>query len=84
MRIVPTGNLIKSARSIIGWTQKNLAAEAKMQAAVLNRMERSGKNSITGSLKNLARIQDVLERHGVEMFEDNGAIGVRLTRKPKK
>lgn len=80
MRIVPTGHQLRAARSLIGWQQQQLAEAAGLHPGVMNRMEKAGKRHVGGMIKNLERVQDALEKAGVEITED----GVRLIRKPRR
>lgn len=77
MPILPTGFQLRAARSLIGWQQKDLARHANLHVGTLNRMEKSGKNRVTGSIANLEAALAALEKHGVRITET----GVELTAK---
>jgi transcriptional regulator with XRE-family HTH domain len=67
-------------RSLLGWEQKQLAEKAGLHPGTVNPMERCGNKSVAGAIRNLEKVQDALEKAGVEITED----GVRLIKKPSR
>jgi transcriptional regulator with XRE-family HTH domain len=70
---------VRAARALIGWTQNDLAREAKVSIATIRRIE-SQEGSLTGYISTLIQIQSAFEQAGIR-FLDNGAdggMGVRL------
>lgn len=72
-----TGNQIKAARSLIGWSQAQLAEAAGLSVPTVKRAE--GAATIRPSPEALASIRRALEEAGVIFLEENGGgPGVRL------
>lgn len=72
-----TGNQLKAARSLIGWTQKQLADAAGLSIPTVKRAE--GASALTASENAVLSIRAALEAAGVEFIEENGGgPGVRL------
>jgi len=92
IRMVPKSILkvsirqIKAARSLLAWSQEQLAAAANVSIPTIKRLEAQdgplGGRSETGS-----KIRSALEAAGVEFIDENGGgPGVRLRKRqrPKK
>jgi transcriptional regulator with XRE-family HTH domain len=80
VKVLPTGNQLRAARSLLGWEQKQLAERAGLHPGTVNRMERCGNKSVAGVIRNLEKVQDALEKAGVEITDD----GVRFLKKPRR
>ena len=77
--IVITGRHLRAARALIGWSQDELAAKAKVALRTITRME-GYDEAVSGRLGTLNRIVAVLEKAGVEFLNDDQP-GVRLRKK---
>lgn len=71
---------IRAARSLIGWTQEELATAAGLSLAVVNNVERSATDSRRSTIE---KIQRALEAAGIEFLAQyqsslGGGEGVRL------
>jgi transcriptional regulator with XRE-family HTH domain len=76
MKALPTGYQLKAARSLIGWSQADLAKASGIDPATVVRMEKTGHDHVSGLSKNLQHIIRALAKEGVEFVE----LGVILTR----
>lgn len=74
-----TGPQIRAARSLIGWTQEELAAEAGVSVDSVKRAERSTSDPRSSTLE---AIRLAVEKAGVIFLEagDDGGSGVRFKR----
>ena len=68
---------IRAARALLGWRQDQLAKAAKIGLATLQRIEQRD-GLIQGNFSTVLKIQNALERVGIEFSENDGAIGVRV------
>ena len=77
-----SGNQVRAARALIGWSQLDLANAAKIGEMTVKRFE-SVQNEDGGTIKTLQAIQKTLEGAGIIFIQkdENGGPGVRLTRK---
>ncbi|WP_226941884.1 helix-turn-helix domain-containing protein [Pseudooceanicola spongiae] len=72
-----TGNQIKAARSLLGWTQARVAEASGVSIPTVKRAEGSG--ALSASPNAIAEICKALEDAGVVFIQENGgSIGVRL------
>ncbi|WP_299677442.1 helix-turn-helix domain-containing protein [uncultured Roseobacter sp.] len=72
-----TGNQLKAARSLKGWTQRQLADAASLSVPTIKRAE--GSAVATASEQAVRSMREALERAGIEFIEENGGgAGVRL------
>jgi len=75
-----TGNQIRAARSLLGWTQAQVAEVTGLSVPTIKRAEGSG--SISASQGAIDAIRAALETAGVEFIAENGGgAGVRLRRR---
>jgi len=75
-----TGNQLKAARSLIGWTQGQVAQAAGLSIPTVKRAE--GEGALSASKKAVDAIRTALDSAGVEFIAENGGgAGVRLKRK---
>jgi transcriptional regulator with XRE-family HTH domain len=73
-----TTRQIKAARALLGWSQTELAAAARLSVPTIKRIEAKG-GDLGGRLDTSARIVAALESAGAEFIpEDGGGVGVRL------
>jgi transcriptional regulator with XRE-family HTH domain len=70
---------IRAARSLLGWTQLELAEAASVGIATVRRLETAGEE-IRGSVETVWKIQTALESAGIEFIPSEGGKGpgVRL------
>ena len=72
-----TGNHLRAARSLLGWSQSQVAEAAKLSIPTVKRAEGSG--LVSASADAISAIRSALEEAGVEFIEENGGgAGVRL------
>jgi transcriptional regulator with XRE-family HTH domain len=75
-----TSAQIRAARALIRWTAEDLASKADLGVATIRRAEATD-GPLQMTVSNLAAVRRTLEAAGVEfIFEDDGALGVRLRR----
>ena len=55
---------LRAARALLGWRQEDLAREAKVGIATLQRIE-SAQGPVTGNVATIWRLQTTLERAGI-------------------
>ena len=72
---------LKAARSLVGWSQEELASAAQVSLPTIKRLEAA--DGVLGGRETTAqKIRIALERAGIEFIDENGGgPGVRL-RKP--
>ncbi len=68
---------IRAARGLLHWSERVLAERAGVSISTVQRMERAGA-LVTRDTESGRRVQDVLERAGVEFLADDDGLGVRL------
>ena len=72
-----TGNQLRAARALIGWTQAQVADRANLSVPTVKRAEGAG--ALNASDRALTAIRAALEEAGVEFIAENGGgAGVRL------
>jgi predicted transcriptional regulator len=75
---------IRAARALLGWRQGDLAKAAKVGLATVARIEQ-GEGMVQGNFSTITRIQQALEREGIDFIaEPGGAFGVQLRKKPQR
>ena len=80
MKTLPTGYQLRAARSLIGWSQTDLAKASKVDHTTIARLEKAGHSPVPGRPRKLRAIINALGKAGVELTE----LGVTLTRRPKR
>lgn len=75
---------LRAARSLLGWSQEQLAHQAEVGVATIRRME-AQEGQIRGISETIWRLQTCLERAGVVFIapEDSMGPGVRLASRPE-
>ena len=75
---------IRAARSLLGWSQDELAKRASVGQMTVKRFE-AGAGPVSGTIGTLVRIQSALEHAGIQFIaaDEFGSVGVRLVQKPK-
>nr|WP_206735505.1 helix-turn-helix domain-containing protein [Roseovarius sp. A46] len=72
-----TGNQLRAARSLLGWSQAQVANASGLSVPTVKRAEGAGTLSASDSAK--AAIRAALEGAGIEFIAENGGgAGVRL------
>lgn len=72
-----TGNQLRAARALIGWTQAQVADKANLSVPTVKRAEGAG--ALNASDRALTAIRAALEEAGIEFIAENGGgAGVRL------
>lgn len=79
--MLATGNQLRAARSLIGMEQADLALAAGVSINTIRLMEKRGGDTLTSSLTTVKKVQEALERAGVE-FLNHGRQGVQLKTAP--
>ena len=70
---------MRAARSLLDWTQADLAEKAGISAPTIKRMEKIGLGR--SSMDNVQAVQRALEEAGVVFIPENGGgAGVRLAK----
>jgi transcriptional regulator with XRE-family HTH domain len=73
-----TSDQIRAARALVRWSAEDLAKESRVGLSTIRRIE-GAQGVPSASARNLALIQEALERAGVQFVEGNGGgPGVRL------
>lgn len=73
-----TSDQIRAARALVRWSAEDLAKESGVGLSTIRRIE-GAEGVPSASARNLALIQDALERAGVQFIDRNGGgPGVRL------
>jgi ribosome-binding protein aMBF1 (putative translation factor) len=72
-----SGLQIRAARGFLCWDRRDLAREAAVPSASIERIE-TGHQPAGKTAENLSVIQSVLETKGIEFTDDNGVLGVRM------
>ena len=72
---------LRSARALLSWHQRELAKNAKIGLATIQRLER-GEGLLAAHVSTMAKLQKTLEKAGIRFIDqdDDGGIGVRLKR----
>ena len=71
-----TGNQIRAARALLGWSQQKLGEESSLSQTPIARMEQDVSNSRDSTLKLVVK---TLQEAGIDFFwEEDGTFGVKL------
>lgn len=81
MAIIPTGDLLRAARALLGWSQTDLAEASGLSRATINRLENRkdadhGNEPDNFTLESFASIVKAYAEKGIEFTEkttDHGA-----------
>ena len=79
-KLILHGEQIRAARSLLGWSQADLAKKADVSQMTVKRFE--AKNGpVGGTITSLTRIQTALEKAGIQFIapDEWGSFGVRLS-----
>ena len=76
---------IKAARSLLGWSQDDLAERSGVSKPTIGRLESQDSETIGGREETGTALIAALEKAGVEFIAENGGgAGVRLKRRAGK
>ena len=74
---VKTVNQLRAARSLLGWSQSELAARAGLSLPTVKRLEGEFGPRVSDEAK--AKLQKAIENAGIEFLDENGGgLGVRF------
>lgn len=75
---------IKAARSLLGWSQDDLAAGSGISKPTIGRLESQDGETVGGRQETGAALVVALEKAGVEFISENGGgAGVRLKKRKR-
>lgn len=75
--MLTTGNQLRAARALAGVEQLALAEKAGVHVNTIRKVEAKGASEITSAADVVRRIQQALEKEGIE-FLNHGEPGVKL------
>jgi predicted transcriptional regulator len=74
---------LKAARTLVGWSQEELASNADVSLPTIKRLE-AAEGWLRGRQTTAHKIKGALEKAGIEFIEENGGgPGVRLRRRQR-
>ncbi len=78
------GEQIRAARSLLGWSQSELAKKAAVAHMTIRRFE-ANSGPVSGNISSLTKVQTALEAAGIQFIppDELGSFGVRLSRPGK-
>jgi len=72
---------LKAARTLVGWSQENLAKAARVSLPTIKRLE-AAEGLLGGRNATALKIRTALERAGIQFIDENGGgRGVRLRKR---
>lgn len=77
VKTLPSGYQLRAARSLIGWSQTDLAKASGVDHTTIARLEKAGHSQMSGQSRTLQAIINALGKAGVEFTQT----GVALTQK---
>ncbi len=78
-----TSQQIRAARGLLRWSAQELAERAGVHLATVQRMERFD-DTIQAMATTVAKVERAFEAEGVDFLADNGGLGVRLKKRPRR
>jgi len=76
---------LRAARSLLGWSQTELAEHAGLSLPTVKRVERESGDGPNVSDEAREKLRKALEKAGIEFIAENGGgAGVRLKRRTKR
>jgi transcriptional regulator with XRE-family HTH domain len=76
---------IKAARSLLGWSQDDLAERSGVSKPTIGRLESQDSETVGGRQETSDALVAALEKAGVEFIDENGGgAGVRMKRRGKR
>ena len=80
MADLPSGDQLRAARSLIGWSQADLAKAREVDQTTIARLDKAGHGPVPRQSRKLQAIISALRKAGIEFIE----AAVALTRKPRR
>ena len=79
-QLILLGEQIRAARSLLGWSQAELAKKAGVAHMTVRRFE-AIKGPVSGNISSLTGVQTALEKAGISFVpaDEWGSFGVRLS-----
>ena len=75
---------IKAARTLLGWSQDDLAEKSKISKPTIGRLESQDSETLGGRAETADALIAALEKAGVEFIAENGGgAGVRLKKRKR-
>jgi len=82
--LVLSSELIRAARALLRWEQRDLAGASSVSLPTIKRLE-SRPGIMAGHMSTIAALKRALEAAGVEFIDENGGgPGVRLRRRQQR
>lgn len=75
--MLPSIRILRAARALLGWSQRELSQESGVHQSVIGRIEGKNGRARAATLERLAR---AMEREGIVFFSDSGMEGIRIFR----
>jgi transcriptional regulator with XRE-family HTH domain len=76
---------LKAARSLLGWSQDDLAEQSGVSKPTIGRLESQDGDTLGGRQETGASLVAALEKAGIEFIQENGGgAGVRLAKRGKR
>jgi transcriptional regulator with XRE-family HTH domain len=83
MAIVPSAEMLRAARALLGWNQRQLAAAADVSRPTVNRLENRGESrgqnrresKDNPTLESVEAIVQALQAQGIEFIEATSSTG---------
>jgi transcriptional regulator with XRE-family HTH domain len=76
---------IKAARSLLGWSQDDLAERSGISKPTIGRLESQDSKTVGGRAETAAALVAALEKAGIEFIVENGGgAGVRMKKRAKQ
>ena len=76
---------LKAARSLVGWSQEELASAANVSLPTIKRLE-AAEGLLGGRQSTAQKIQTALEKAGIQFIDENGGgpgVRIRKRQRPK-
>ncbi|WP_093154598.1 helix-turn-helix domain-containing protein [Thalassobaculum litoreum] len=73
--MLPSIRMLRAARALLGWSQRELSQESGVHQSVIGRIEGKDGRARAATLERLAR---AMEREGIVFFSDSGMEGIRI------
>lgn len=69
VKSLPSGYQLRAARSLIGWSQTDLAKASQVNHTTIGRLEKAGHSQMPAQSRTLQAIVNALGKAGVEFTE---------------
>jgi hypothetical protein len=79
--VLLTSELIRAARALLRWEQRNLSEASSVSLPTIKRLE-AKRGTLIAHSSTIAALRNALEKAGVEFIDENGGgLGVRLRKR---